>query len=106
MHIVLRWCRLGGAQCSPIIDRARLKLDRLGRLKWHLLCMIVKYFLSVRTGIRAHQVDPGDFNHAQRIKKLEYEEANCAIKIWPCIQKCHIYFMQGQINKRELSLCF
>ncbi len=39
--------------------------DWIAWLKSHLLCMICKYFLSVRTGIGAHQVDLSDFNRAQ-----------------------------------------
>ena len=47
----------------------RARLDHLGRLKLHLFCMVVKYFLSVRTGIRAHQVDTGDFNRAGPLRE-------------------------------------
>ena len=40
----------------------RVRLDRLDRLRVPLLSTVGKYFLFVRTGIGASQIDPGDFN--------------------------------------------
>ncbi len=43
----------------------RVRLDRPSRSRAHFLSTIGKYFLFVRTGIGAPQIDPGDFNRAR-----------------------------------------
>ena len=48
----------------------RAQLDRPSRSRAPFLSTIGKYFLFVRTGIGAPQIDPGDFNHARPVSGI------------------------------------
>ncbi len=65
-------------------------LDRPGHLKSHLFCNIGKYFLSVRTGIGAHQVDPCDFNCALPTWCWALEVLTCSLLTKQMSNGCYV----------------
>ncbi len=61
-----------GSTVPFITGRARL--DRPSRSRAHFLSMIGKYFLFVRTGTGAPQIDPGDFNRARPLYRVHHRK--------------------------------